>query len=108
LRFTTFMAAALGAAIPALVAAAGADEPPAVSRPIYRSVFGANPAGVEEGTIGWRDANAAVAEFPRGHADLLKWEERQGAPAAGASVAPLPAAKPARPAASGAAHPHQH
>ena len=34
----------------------------------------------------WRDANAAVGQFPRGHADLLKWEQQQ-APAA-APVAP--------------------
>lgn len=25
----------------------------------------------------WRDANAAVGQFPRGHADLLKWEQQQ-------------------------------
>jgi hypothetical protein len=37
----------------------------------------------------WRDANAAVGQFPRGHADLLKWEQQQ-APAA----APVAAAQP--------------
>ncbi|QNP48465.1 hypothetical protein [Diaphorobacter aerolatus] len=26
----------------------------------------------------WRAANKAVAEFPRGHADVLRWEEAQG------------------------------
>jgi hypothetical protein len=26
---------------------------------------------------GWREANAAVAEFPRGHIDLLRWEAGQ-------------------------------
>ena len=26
----------------------------------------------------WKAANAAVAEFPRGHGDVLKWEKAQG------------------------------
>jgi len=34
----------------------------------------------------WRDANAAVGQFPRGHADLLKWEQQQAV--AAAPVAP--------------------
>lgn len=29
----------------------------------------------------WRAANQAVAEFPRGHADIVAWEARQAAPA---------------------------
>lgn len=40
----------------------------------------------------WRDANAAVGQFPRGHADLLKWEQQQA-----------PAAAPVTPAAPGLA-----
>lgn len=40
----------------------------------------------------WRDANAAVGQFPRGHADLLKWEQQQ-APAA-APVTPIAPALP--------------
>lgn len=40
----------------------------------------------------WRDANAAVGQFPRGHADLLKWEQQQ-APAA-APAAPVTPALP--------------
>ena len=27
----------------------------------------------------WKAANAAVAKFPRGHADVLKWEKAQSA-----------------------------
>ncbi|ADX45667.1 hypothetical protein Acav_1749 [Paracidovorax avenae ATCC 19860] len=38
--------------------------------------------------VDWRDAHAAVATFPRGHADIAAWEARQGrSPAAGASTA---------------------
>jgi hypothetical protein len=29
----------------------------------------------------WKAANAAVAEFPRGHADVLKWEKARAAAA---------------------------
>ena len=31
-------------------------------------------------TADWRAANAAVAAFPRGHADVLRWEAAQAAP----------------------------
>ena len=30
---------------------------------------------VEENTIKWRDAHEQVSQFPRGHADVLKWEQ---------------------------------
>ncbi len=33
-------------------------------------------------TLAWRQANDVVAQFQRGHADLLKWEQKQPAPAA--------------------------
>ena len=35
----------------------------------------------------WKAANAAVARFPRGHADVLKWEKAQ-APATGKTTPP--------------------
>ena len=35
----------------------------------------------------WRQANAAVAQFKRGHADVLKWEQGQATPEAGAATA---------------------
>lgn len=35
-------------------------------------------AGPATGAAGWRDANAAVGQFTRGHADVLKWEQREG------------------------------
>jgi hypothetical protein len=97
--------AALLAAAPALAAWAAdpADPAAAVPRVEYRSVFQGVPAGVEEETLDWKKANAQVGQFPRGHVDLLKWEEAQG----GKAVAPAapPASAPA-----GAQPPrgHQH
>ncbi|QMV73459.1 hypothetical protein HS961_11830 [Comamonas piscis] len=44
----------------------------------------------------WRQANAAVAAFARGHADVIAWEKAQAAPAA-------PKAMPA-----GAMQMHEH
>ena len=41
------------------------------------------PAALPEAD--WKKANAAVAEFPRGHADVLKWEQ-QNLPAAAAQA----------------------
>lgn len=35
----------------------------------------AAPAPIEESAIKWRDANEQVSQFPRGHADVLKWEQ---------------------------------
>lgn len=44
--------------------------------------------------VDWKRANEAVAEFPRGHADVLKWEQAQPAsaamPAQPANTLPLP------------------
>ena len=42
----------------------------------------------------WRAANAAVAEFPRGHADVVQWEKAQAsgkAPATPGTHPPAPA-----------------
>lgn len=91
--------AALLAAPLAGAAADAADPAAAVPAAAYRSVFDAVPQGVEEETVDWKKANAEVARFPRGHIDLLKWEEANpgtapaAAPSAGSSV-PTPA--PAR------------
>jgi hypothetical protein len=46
---------------------------------LYRSALAGLPKGVERGPLDWTAANAAVAQFPRGHADLLKWEQAQRA-----------------------------
>jgi outer membrane protein TolC len=37
------------------------------------------PTTIQEALERWRAANQAVAEFPRGHIDLLRWEESQSA-----------------------------
>ena len=42
----------------------------------------------------WKAANAAVAQFPRGHADVLKWEKAQ---ATAASKTTQPTAPPKAP-----------
>ena len=72
------LAAALAVAPPLLAAAADAADPAApVPPPAYHSVLPATPAALAEEAIPWRKANADVARFPRGHADLLKWEAGQ-------------------------------
>lgn len=101
--------AALLAAPLATAAADAADPAIAVPAAEYRSVFDDLPKGVEEETVDWKKANADVAQFPRGHIDLLKWEEAnpgaapqpqskpQAAPAPGPSPRPTaPAPAPAR------------
>lgn len=54
-----------------------ADPSSPVPAMVYRSVFADTPRGVEIGTVSWRDANAIVGRFTRGHADILKWEAAQ-------------------------------
>ena len=44
---------------------------------VYQSVFKQSPTGVETESVDWKKANADVAQFPRGHVDILKWEEAQ-------------------------------
>lgn len=55
----------------------------------YRSVFVDLPAGIEQTAGDWKKSNADVGQFKRGHADLLKWEQSQGAQPA-APAAPKP------------------
>jgi len=43
----------------------------------YRSVFASTPAGMEMQASDWKEANAQVGQFRRGHADVLKWEQAQ-------------------------------
>ena len=91
------LAAALAAAIPILAAAQADDPAAAAPLPTYRSALAGVPRGVEEGSTPWKEANAEVGQFPRGHVDLLKWEERQPGAAAPA---------PARPASAAPGHRH--
>lgn len=85
------LAAALAVASPLLAAAADAADPAApVPPPAYRSVLPATPTDLAEDAIPWRKANADVARFPRGHADLLKWEAGQEPAPAPGTETPTP------------------
>ena len=72
-----FMAGAL-LCVPAFAQSPAAADPNArVPAVRYRSVFADTPAGVEAQSLDWKKANAEVGQFPRGHADVLKWEQSQ-------------------------------
>ena len=65
---------------------AWADPPaPAGSSPVESSQplqpIAPDGSPVHAETLGWRDANERVGEFPRGHIDLLRWEAERGAQA---------------------------
>jgi len=103
-------AVSVAAVFPVIAAAqpAGPDDPAAAAPPpAYRSVFDYLAKGVEEAQVDWRKANADVAQFPRGHADYVKWEEQQPGTRPAANLAPAPAA-PAPPAAAPRPQGHQH
>lgn len=66
-----------------------ADPATPVPAALYASTFAGLSTGVEPALDDWKKANAAVAQFPRGHADLLKWEQAQEVkPAAPAAQKP--------------------
>ncbi|MGC4397267.1 hypothetical protein [Hydrogenophaga sp. T2] len=77
--------------------AADPDTPVAVSTlvlpPAQRLDTPDGPADLAAARALWREANQRVAEFPRGHIDLLRWEAAQAdtrpAPARAASATPL-------------------
>jgi len=97
--------AALALCWPLLTLAQGGPEvsdPAApVPAPVYRPAWTpTQPRGVAEGSIDWLRANAEVGQFPRGHADLVRWEARQ-APAGNAPTLPPPPP-------SATPHPHEH
>lgn len=96
---------ALAALLAAPLMAAAADPAAPVPAAGYRSVFDGIPQGVEEETVDWKKANAEVAQFPRGHIDLLKWEEANpgAAPRPQAAPTDAPSPRPAPPARG-----HQH
>ena len=77
--------------------AASPDTP--VPPALYRSAFADLPTGVEQTSVDWKTANATVGQFPRGHADLLKWEraqkKAQPQPQAAESAPSAPPASPA-------------
>lgn len=100
--------APMGALAQASVADPGANVPPVV----YQSVFGESPTGVETRSEDWKKANAEVAQFKRGHVDILKWEESQTPNQPARPGAKLPGAatpaEPAKPAMAAPAMPHKH
>ncbi len=46
------------------------------------------PADIEQAKRLWQQANREVAEFPRGHMDLLRWERQQAQPSVNADREP--------------------
>ena len=56
---------------------------------LYRSVFADTPQGVETGSLPWKDANAEVGQFTRGHIDILKWEAAQSKQEASSPAMPM-------------------
>lgn len=64
---------ALGAADPARPTTA----PPLVLPPAGHADLPALPTDIAAARAVWQRANQRVAEFPRGHADLLRWESAQ-------------------------------
>ncbi len=64
--------------VPALLAAepsTAAPSPPALTLPTPGSAQAIDtPADLQQARDIWRRANERVAEFPRGHIDLLRWE----------------------------------
>jgi hypothetical protein len=88
--------------LPTLCVAQGSVSDPAAAVPpvVYQSVFVESPKGVETQSIDWKKANADVAQFPRGHVDILKWEEAQiKGKAQAAPQSPQPPKSPTPPAA---------
>lgn len=71
-------------------AAAAATSPPQLPPP---TPPGPQPASERSAALAqWQQANARVAEFPRGHIDILRWESAQsGDPKAAGATAAAPA-----------------
>lgn len=55
-------------------------DPAAPSRPLVAPPLPAS-ATIAEADTDWQATNAAVARFARGHADVVRWEKAQAAPA---------------------------
>lgn len=78
-------------ASPDTTAIATVVSPTAYAPPVlYRSVFTDTPTATLAEEADWRQANAEVGQFKRGHMDILRWEEAQAAkvPNATKSIAP--------------------
>ena len=62
-------------------------DPAAPSASLHHSALPTSGAIVTQ-PGDWKAANAAVAQFPRGHADVLKWEKAQSTAPSQATPAP--------------------
>ena len=103
--FSSVAFASASAMAQAAVTGPSATVPPVV----YQSVFNQSPIGVETQSVDWKKANADVAQFPRGHVDILKWEKAQIKTKPVAKPVATPAetqAAPTAPAVPSAAHKH--
>lgn len=78
LAFLAAPASGLAQRVPAPNAAV-ADPATPVPAPRYRSALASEPRGAALASTDWKAANAEVGQFRRGHSDLLKWEQTQGA-----------------------------
>lgn len=80
---------------------ADAARPDAVTAPlIYHNLAPVPPlADAAPSPQSWREGHAAVAAFPRGHADIVAWEAKQGtsAPSAAAGATATKPEGPAQP-----------
>lgn len=67
--------------LPTLASAQSHNAKAVVASPVYQSAFADLPAFDPERPNAdkkdWRTANKDVAQFPRGHVDILKWEATQ-------------------------------
>lgn len=66
--------------MPPATALASALDPAAPQLPLHHTSLPASGAIAQE-WADWREANAVVAQFPRGHMDILRWEAEQAAKA---------------------------
>lgn len=58
---------------------ASAADPSAASAPLVHQALEPSPFEPAPPMLAWKDANKAVASFPRGHADIVAWEAAQTA-----------------------------
>ena len=67
--------------LPVMAGAQSHNAKAATPRPVYQSAFADLPTFDPERPTAdkkdWRKANEDVTQFPRGHVDILKWEEAQ-------------------------------
>ena len=87
---------------------AGAADAAAPTAPlVYQGMAPPRPAP-QLGAQDWRAANAAVGQFPRGHADIVGWEAAQAKGGSGAASAAAPATSATSATSAAPAAPMQH